>query len=230
MRILVGYMATSSAWERFVQAQLWQELVGPAGQFDRIVVSETAHNVLSGIATVVEPRGEQNGIFNLAAMRNRILQKAIAGKYDGFIVLEADFIVLRWFSAFPPAWAIPYAVYSNSQTLPFVDLPVDYKIPTIENDWKNLGGRPLIPVHCVLVNSSMYSVAHWDEEYEGNGYDDWDFYETLLASGNKNSFTDMLLVHRWHPSSGLTPRAENAKRFESKWGPLAKHCNHEQPQ
>lgn len=222
MNILVGHIATSSAWSRFIQAQRWQDVVGPIRQFDRVVVSESENNTIPGVRTIVEPRGERNGTFNLSAMRNQIRLAAQRGEYDGFIVLESDFIVLRWPTCFPSTWAVPYAVYTYKDRESFVDLDENYKtLQRVPRDWENIGGRKMmIPVHCVLVNKRIYHHANWDERFVGCGYDDWDFCKSMYSLGFAQEYTDMFLLHRWHKESGAVPRAENRRLLESKWGPI----------
>lgn len=222
MRLLIGHMATTSAWARFVQAQRWQDVVGPIVQFDQIVVTEREENQLPKITTVIERRGELDGTFNLSAMRNRVREYAKTNGYDGFIIIESDFVVLRMPTCFPATWSVPYAVYTYPNQQSFIDLPENYReLQRVPRDWENLGGRRMmVPVHCVLVNSRMYDKAVWDEGFIGCGYDDWDFNNTMSNTGYCAEYTDMLLLHRWHETSGAMPRIENRVLYESKWGPI----------
>ena len=185
VKILVGHIATTPAWNRFIMSQRWQDLIGPIRQFDRIVVTDKAENQLPYVRTVVTERAETNGFFNLSALRNTVRLEAQRGGYDGFIILESDFLVLRWPTVFPATWAVPYAVYIYKEDISFVDLPDNLEeIQRDPMDWENLGGRRyMIPVHCVLVNSRLFDIALWDERFEGCGYDDWDFNNHMHNNG-----------------------------------------------
>lgn len=221
MKILIGHMATTKVWPRFVMAQRWQTIIGQPPNAVHVIVSETPANKFADWDTIVEPRGESGGLFNLSAMRNRIRELADAEGFDGFMIVESDFVVLRWPSVLPPLWAIPLAIYDNVGAITLQNIE-DHHVELFRNQrgWEILGHRPLIPVHCVIVSRPAFDRAVWDERFVGCGFDDWDFNNTMHNSCGPFSHTDACLVHRWHVGTGDTPRQENLKLYESKWGKI----------
>lgn len=221
MKLLIGHMASTTALPRMIQAARWQSIFGwPAG-VDRILVTDKAENQQHQIQTIVEPAGEEKGLFNLSKMRNRLLDHAILCNYDGLVILEADFVILKWCSAFPETWAVPYAVYDQPDKISFTDLPLHGEFNhTGVKDWMNLGWRGMLPVHCLFLNKSVFDKARWDERYEGIGYDDWDYNSQLWNAVGPYEHTDALLCHRYHPSMMGSPRPENKALYESKWGKI----------
>ena len=204
-------------FDRLVQCARWQKLMGgfPSG-VDRLIVTDKPQNTVDAVPVIVEPEAENGGLFNLSRMRNRLLMAARDGGYDGLMILEADFVVLKWFTRFPETWAIPYAAYDRLNDLP----EPPESLMDIPRCWEWLGPRGLIPVHCVLLNRSVFSEVSWDENFVGVGYDDWDFNNLMTKRYGRFELVDCFLMHRWHPSTGRTPRPENKAYYESKWGKI----------
>lgn len=219
MKILVGYMASGEAFLRLRTTIQWQHLIG--GNRDNVsfvIVSNTPNNSVDNLPVLVNQQPENGSLFNLSRMRNMILDHAITNNFDGMVILEADFIVLRWWSVFPSTWAIPFAVYDHPSKVTFPEF--DERTVRSRSHWTDLGSRALIPVHCVMLNRTIFHKARWDEKYEGVGFDDWDFNNQLHHGCGPFEETDMLLCHRWHPTSCASPRPENKAYYESKWGPI----------
>lgn len=218
---LVGHMATTSVWTRFSMAQRWQTIIGHLPDSVHVVVSESPVNQFADWQTLVVPNAERNNSFNLSAMRNEIRRHAEQNNFDAFMIVESDFIVVRWPSRMPSMWAIPNAIYDNNNSMSFQDIE-DRHVALFRNprNWEILGARPLIPVHCVIVSKSAYPNAVWDERFENVGYDDWDFNNKMHNECGPFEHTDALLVHRWHPSTGAAPCKPNMDLYESKWGKI----------
>lgn len=202
-------------------AQRWQTIIGQPPGAVHVVVSETPANRIADWPTIVLPKAERGGVFNLSAMRNQIRQYAEQHGFDGFMIVESDFIVIRWPSELPTKWAVPNAVYDNPNAMAFQNIE-DQHLALFRNprSWEILGHRPLIPVHCVIVSQAAFKNAVWDEQFEGVGYDDWDFNNKMHNECGPFEFSDALLVHRWHPTTGAKPCEANLKLYESKWGPV----------
>lgn len=220
MELVIGHIATTGAWDRFIEAQKWQSVLGvDTPGIRHVVITDREVEVPNQWPAVVDPSCEVNELYNLSRLRNHVRRYAQEADADGFMIMESDFIAFKWPTMLPTYWAIPFAIYDRGSELTFRDIKdAEFEMVKAPRPWEILGPRQFIPVHCVVVAKAAFDRAVWDEEFVGNGFDDWDFNNMMSQTFGPMEHTDARILHRWHDVGGRKIRKENQERFEQKWG------------
>lgn len=200
--ILLAYVSTIESIDRFINAQNWQQMFSlPPCQ--KVLFTDVADSVPGVNMPCIKVRDAKNqhGIM-LTRLKNAAVKYAMSIQTDWVWIIEADFVILQ-FPALPErGWIIPQSLN---------DLPDKL---TFEPE------RRLLQVNCHLFHQALLPLAVYDEGYEGAGYDDLDFNNTMIHTHKiLPTPSNALMVHLFHPTRADI-RPENKRRYLTKWGHL----------
>lgn len=199
---LLAYVSTVESIDRFINAQHWQQLFKlPPCQ--KALFTDMADSVPGvNMPTIkVDNAKNQNGIM-LTRLKNAAVKYAQKLNVEWVWIIEADFVILQFPTLPTGGWIIPQSLNDLPEKLTFDP------------------ERRLLQVNCHLFHRDVLPLAVYDEGYEGAGYDDLDFNNTMIHTHKiLPTPSDALMVHLWH-SHRAPIRTENHVRYLSKWGHL----------
>jgi hypothetical protein len=154
------------------------------------------------------------GLIKFSPIKNAAIDRAVSGGYDWLLDMDADTVLTKSISVYPPTGFGSIPVYLGKQGEGINEIRA-----------KLLSGEslPFQGSSRFLIRRDAFTQYRYDERMLGYAGEDFDYFETIAHTYNfYGSDTDARCVHFWHPLDGRgygkwTFRERRVERGEGPW-------------